>query len=489
MKPARSLFVKIILWYFLSLLLLASILFGIFNLNFQINPNNTFLGRIQDQAARVAPIILHELYDSNYYEWGTILKRFSDSYQVDFILVRTDKQVMAGTNRNIPDQVFRSIQEEIPNQKAGKHSFRLGKKPPLKNRYLPLPPPEVLQFKYLTHTSNPTVYWAYVIFPFQQNEKGEVAFAVLLGASDSITGNGLFFNPTPWIIMIALILFISVLLWIPLIRNITKPIGEITKTTENIARGQFNIQVDETRNDEIGRLGTSINHMATQLNHYIKGQKRFLGDIAHELSSPLVRMELGLSILEQHIDDKNRERISGITDEVRHMSELVNELLSFTRAELTPEKIVLEVLPLAPLIRDVIARESTEEITINLKIDESIQALTSENLLRRALSNIIRNAIRYAGKEGAITLKTAISEETITLICEDNGPGIPEADIPHIFEPFYRPEQSRNQETGGVGLGLAIVKTCVLAMGGHVFIKNRPSRGLSLSIELQRGPS
>jgi len=137
----------------------------------------------------------------------------------------------------------------------------------------PLPPPEKLRFTYLLRTSNPTRYWASVPFPFQERPQSPPINLFLLAASPSITGNGLFFNPVPWLLLAGIVLAASILLWIPLVKSITWPIARITQVAEEIARGNFNIHVEEQRGDEIGRLGVAINHMSGQLETHITAQR------------------------------------------------------------------------------------------------------------------------------------------------------------------------------------------------------------------------
>lgn len=306
----------------------------------------------------------------------------------------------------------------------------------------------------------------------------------LLAASTSITGNGLFFNPVPWLFLAGFVLVISILLWIPLVRSITRPIGRITRAAEKIARGDFNVHIADGRADEIGRLGAAINHMSTQLENLIMDQKRFLGDIAHELASPIARMELGLSILERRLKGEDRSRLEDIAEEVRHMSGLINELLSFTRAEISPEKLNPEKVLLEPMVREIMDREGAAGVPIRSHMDEGISVWAVESLLRRALSNIMRNAVLYAGDQGPIEITAEKAGDTVLVTVNDRGPGVPEASISRLFEPFYRPQAVRDRKSGGVGLGLAIVKTCVQACKGTVSAKNLKPRGFSVTMAL-----
>ena len=510
MNPRRSLFIKVLLWFFMSLVLLIVLLAGIFNLDFRLRPDSALIRNLGGQGKALGRVILRELYDSDYYEWGSILARFGKAYDLDLVLCQADGRILVGPNRMIPAgvtdalsrvetdllRVSRPPQHPPPGRRRRPVRGNLSRQegpPPVNSReegsripfrLLPLPPSKRLHFTYLVRTSDPTRYWACVPFPFHERQERPPVNLFLLAASRSITGNGIFFNPVPWLLLAGFVLAVSILLWIPLVRNITRPIGRITRAAEEIARGNFNVYVDEGRADEIGRLSSSINHMSTQLETLITGQKRFLGDIAHELASPIARMELGLSIMEQRLSGEDRGRLEDIAEEVRHMSGLINELLSFTRAEINPEKLKPEKLLLEPMVREIMDREGAPGVSIRSNMDEGIFVWAVESLLQRALSNIVRNAVLYAGDQGPIEIVAEKKGDRVLVKVNDRGPGVPEGSISRLFEPFYRPQAVRDRKSGGVGLGLAIVKTCVQASKGTVSAKNLKPQGFSVTMAL-----
>jgi two-component system sensor histidine kinase CpxA len=127
------------------------------------------------------------------------------------------------------------------------------------------------------------------------------------------------------------VLLVSALLWFPFVRGITRSITEITRASEQVAPGNFEVRVKRKRNDELGRLGESVNRMTERLAGFVTGQKRFLGDIAHELCTPIARVQMALGILEQRADSEQISYVEDVREEVQHMSSLVNELLSFSR--------------------------------------------------------------------------------------------------------------------------------------------------------------
>ena len=151
----------------------------------------------------------------------------------------------------------------------------------------------------------------------------------------------------------------SALLWLPLVRGITHSISQMTRATEQIAEGQFDVRVSGSRRDELGSLGGAINRMAARLAGFVGGQKRFLGDIAHELCSPLARMQVALGILEeQGAGEKQKEHVADVREEVEQMSSLVNELLTFSKASLHAKTVPLKTVALSEIVHRVVAREN-----------------------------------------------------------------------------------------------------------------------------------
>src|SRR5262249_10234032 len=137
-------------------------------------------------------------------------------------------------------------------------------------------------------------------------------------------------NLQSWVLAGTAVLGLSVLFWLPLVRGISRSIGQLTRATEQIAEGHFETRVSTRRRDELGRLGESVNRMATRLDAHMTGQKRFLGDVAHELCSPLARLQMATGILADQAPGNLRETVTDVREEVQQMSTLVNELLAFT---------------------------------------------------------------------------------------------------------------------------------------------------------------
>lgn len=287
----------------------------------------------------------------------------------------------------------------------------------------------------------------------------------------------------PWFGLAAAAFGLSVVFWLPLIGGITRALGRLTQATEAIAEGRFDTRVPDTRGDELGHLGQSVNRMAARLDTLVNGQKRFLGDVAHELGSPLGRLQVATEILETRAGPALRDNVNDVREEVQHMATLVNELLAFTKAGLRPRDAALTDLDVDALLAEIVEREDPAG-RVQLAPTQGLHARGDRALMARALGNLVRNALRYAGENAIITMTTRRHGSHVTIAVTDDGPGVPADALTRLGEPFYRPETARTRETGGVGLGLAIVRSSVLACGGEVHFSNVTPHGFRAEVQL-----
>ena len=347
--------------------------------------------------------------------------------------------------------------------------------------------------KFMLVTASPRLYWAGVGLGEVQRPRpgGPPPGISLLIVSDSLRGGGLFFDYVPWLWLGGGLALISVLLWLPFVHGLIQALARMTAAAEQIAQGRFDVPPPTRRRDELGRLGRALGHMSSRLDGFVTGQKRFLGDTAHELLSPLARLEVTLSILENQGNlHGNRRYAERALAEVHHLSDIVQDLLSFTKAGMREKGAELRPVSLAEIIARAVHREGAGERVL-VAVDETLQVCAEPDLLTRALANAVRNAVRYAGSAGPITITAqpaheSNGDEVVHLRVADQGPGVPPGSLDRLFDPFYRPEDARTRETGGNGLGLAIVKSCVEACHGRVSVSNRAPGGLELTFTLPR---
>ena len=497
LRLRSSLYLKILLWMLLNLALIGGLLIVIIGLRYQFDPDRFLVFTQNSQFEVVSRVIADELREMTAEEQNEILDRYGKTWQVDLVLFAPHGRQLAGRPMPLPEKVRQQLQLPLfppPGPQTGEGSDPGQPPGPPPPAGPPIGPPAgpgrgpgatPQPRGFLIRTTSPTLYWAGARIPYSNQANGHPGRgAVLIAVSDSFTGHGLFFDPLPLVVLATSILLISTILWLPFVRRLTGTIRQLTDATEQIAEERFDIRVATSREDELGRLGRAVNHLAERLDGFVKGQKRFLGDISHELNTPLARMGIALEILEERSDPNLHNYVRDVREEVTLMSELVSELMVYARSGLKGVRINLVVTPLRPLIEKVVNREAGG-VEVRILVEEDLKVLAQPELLSRALANVVRNAKRYAGDAGSIEVRGEGRGDQVVISVIDQGPGIPDNQLDRIFDPFYRLEDDRARETGGTGLGLAIVKTCVEAGGGRVTAHNHHP-GFEIRIELPR---
>lgn len=453
---------KIVLIGLLNLVLIALVLAVFVRVQYRFDLQSFLIAPAQDRILSTARQIALELRDTDQNGWDKLLQRYEDANRIELRLMDDDGRLLAGSSAELPASVLNSLH---------RHSHPQNR--PQNRDSSPF---------FLGTTSDPVRHWVGVRIPIPSSNEHHHVHGMLIAASTSLLGTPFFFDPKPWLAVAFTLILVSVACWLPFGRQVVRSVSRMNRATSQIAEGQFKVQLPVTRRDELGQLSSSINRMAMRLDGYLAGQKRFLGDTAHELCSPIARMQVAMGILERSAGPTEKDTIADLRDDLEQMSKLVNDVLSFSKAGLLAHNPKLEKVQLADLVRGVLEREVGQEVNVSHKVPEELYVRANRDLLDRALSNIIRNAVRYAGTFGPIEISASREDETVVIRVSDSGPGLPESDLDRIFDPFYRLEPSRGSDTGGVGLGLAIVKSCVEACGGSVACRNIP--GLQVEIRL-----
>jgi two-component system sensor histidine kinase CpxA len=266
-------------------------------------------------------------------QYDPLLERYSATYGVRFLLYATDGKQIAGPPTELPGEVAERIR-------------RYNRAPPRRpDPGRPGPPP------FLIVAGTPEQYWVGVRALLPER-------ATLVLVSPTLWSNPFFFEVEPWMGILAIGMIVSLLCWLPLVRGITRTITQMMSATAAIAEGRFDVQVETQRRDELGNLGQSINRMAERLRSYVQVQKRFLGDAAHELRSPLGRMQVVLGILEERVQPHDRRYLRDLQEEVDLLSGLTTELLTFARAEMRPDAIDLVPLNLREIVERAVEVEA-----------------------------------------------------------------------------------------------------------------------------------
>jgi two-component system sensor histidine kinase CpxA len=276
-----------------------------------------------------------------------------------------------------------------------------------------------------------------------------------------------------------------------LTRSVTRPVRALAAATRSLAHGQLELHLDprvSARRDEIGALGRDFEAMASRLRALLQSRERLLCDVSHELRSPLARMRVALGLARQPGADvvQQLQRLEG---EIERLDRLIGQVLRLSRLDAAEGMQLTEVVDLVELI-DGIARDAAFEAQgRSIKIHwqppaKPYHVKGSSELLASAIENIVRNGIAYSAAGDVIWISLRQKQDLTEIAVRDHGPGVPEADLLRIFEPFYRVAESRARDIGGDGIGLAITARVLRAHGGMARAYNEPDGGLVVTLTL-----
>lgn len=285
-------------------------------------------------------------------------------------------------------------------------------------------------------------------------------------------------------------IFLAVLLCWAIARHITGPITKLRSATRNVASGNLDVRVAPdlgNRRDELGLLARDFDAMTGRMADLLESRDRLLRDISHELRSPLARMAVALELARQ--GGGNAPALARMEMEMERLNAMIGEILTLARLTSGNEGgDAFEKIDFSRLVMDVVAdadfEAQGERRSVVFSGVQGTGLTGLPTLLHRAVENVVRNALRYTPEEGEVQVFLAVEEgREAVLRVEDPGPGVPEKDLPRIFEPFYRVHDDRDRRTGGVGLGLAITAQAVRRHGGRIAARNL-EKGFCVEIRL-----
>lgn len=249
--------------------------------------------------------------------------------------------------------------------------------------------------------------------------------------------------------------------------------------------GTLEIRLPLDKRDPIHRLSEAFNRMADRIESLVEAHRRLCIDISHELRSPLTRLRLAIGLARSD----TRGALNQIELESFRLNDLVDQLLDVARAEVDPTAFRREVIDLHTLLTEVAddcAIEARERgCELDLRLDHPCTVIGDSEILRRAIENPLRNAIRHSPPGSPVEVNATANEDFAMVGIRDHGPGVPESALKEIFRPFYRVDADRDRDTGGTGLGLAIAERAIALHGGSIKAENS-SPGLKVEIRLPR---
>jgi len=289
----------------------------------------------------------------------------------------------------------------------------------------------------------------------------------------------------PYYFLIAAV--IVLLYWLAAV-GLVVPIRRVSRMADRFGHGELAIRVNLHRKDEIGSLARSFNQMADRIETLITSRTHLLQDISHELRSPLARLKLATKLARTSRDQQTA--LNRIERDVDRLTILIGDLMDITRMEGDPSSLAFAPLDLNSLIIAIVSdcRIEADARRCQLTLSGAIQSAMEGNreLLRRAIENVVRNAIRYSPCGERINLTLAEAADRVTIAVSDRGPGVEEDLLPDIFEPFFKADPARDTIHGNTGLGLSIARRAIELHHGTIDAQNMHP-GLAVNIVLPKG--
>jgi two-component system sensor histidine kinase CpxA len=293
--------------------------------------------------------------------------------------------------------------------------------------------------------------------------------------------------------MLCIALVVSALTSWWLARHLSAPIRRIQAGARALASESLDVRVSaglEGRKDELAVLARDFDAMADRLRANRGAITQLLRDISHELRSPLARMRVALGLARQPPADLSRQ-LDRLEREIERLDSLISQVLKLARLHGIDAPFAREPFELDEVIEEVVRDANFEGAVKNCKVRLLGAATAAVNgnrdLVRSAIENVLRNAVRYSPQDAPVDVSVARADSGVVILIRDQGPGVPDRDLERIFEPFYRVAESRDRDTGGEGIGLAITAQVMKAHGGSAKAANGQQGGFEVRLDLPTG--
>jgi two-component system sensor histidine kinase CpxA len=298
------------------------------------------------------------------------------------------------------------------------------------------------------------------------------------------------FHMLPTWVRWGLPLSISAMLSFFVAMSLAKPINSLRNAHRAFAEGNLDTRSNGVakRNDELGQLGKDFDNMAQKVSQLLAAQKRLLGDVSHELRSPLARLQIALGLAAQP-DCKDLPRhLQRIELETHRLDDMIGDVLRLSRLESQLQNIECFTLSLTSLLEYVIKDANFEANGANKEVKltaiKDITVKGDQGLLASAFENVVRNAVKYTEQNTTVLVTMSLEDTWVAVKVRDFGPGVPTSALSQLFQPFYRVSDSRQRSSGGTGLGLAIAEKSIRSHDGTIMAHNHEDKGLEITIKL-----
>ena len=320
------------------------------------------------------------------------------------------------------------------------------------------------------------------------HENQFIGFLFIGKAFESTIEKGFVNRFNTWLIITALTSSaFAIIIGLILSRRITAPMRTLMKATERFSLGQFEQKIENEGTDELGQLTKSFNTMAEQLELNENQRRRLFADIAHELRTPLAVIQATIEGMAEGVIETNQKEMVRALDQTKTLNRIVEDLRLLSLAESKQLELKKDHINIGQLITEVIEDltpiSEESECKLIFKTPSQTTVFIDQYRIKQVLSNLIINALKQVSCD-TIEINTSIYDEFCIVSVTDSGPGISEEDQKHIFDRFYRVDESRSRTSGGTGLGLAIVKSLIEAHNGKIYVKSTAGDGATFSFEI-----
>ena len=273
----------------------------------------------------------------------------------------------------------------------------------------------------------------------------------------------------------------------------TAPIDNFIAVSKEISKGNFNVKAKEKGTSELVEMAKALNYMSQELEDFEQNRKKFVSDVSHELKTPLATIKL---ICDSIVTTENPEPsmvqdfLGDLSEEVDRLTRLVERLLTLTKMDANQKVKTAAPVDFTVMLKAILRKLAPNAHAKNIMLYDDLGEATLEPVMLdydkiwEAVYNVTDNAIKYTPEGGFVRMGLGIKNQMIVVTIEDNGPGIPDSEKEHIFDRFYRLDDSRARDTGGTGLGLAIAKEAVMLHGGEISVKDAKNGGSVFTITI-----
>jgi len=273
----------------------------------------------------------------------------------------------------------------------------------------------------------------------------------------------------------------------------TAPIDNFIAVSKEISKGNFNVKAKEKGTSELVEMAKALNYMSQELEDFEQNRKKFVSDVSHELKTPLATIKL---ICDSIVTTENPEPsmvqdfLGDLSEEVDRLTRLVERLLTLTKMDANQKVKSAAPVDFTVMLKAILRKLAPNSHAKNIMLYDDLGDATLEPVMLdydkiwEAVYNVTDNAIKYTPEGGFVRMGLGIKNQMIVVTVEDNGPGIPDGEKEHIFDRFYRLDDSRARDTGGTGLGLAIAKEAVMLHGGEISVKDGKGGGSIFTITI-----